>query len=300
MAQDRGPIAEESDGDDDEYVEPLSRSLYSGAPLAVGGVQLSASAQHAAVKLLSAAYADLMGARQLMGLDQDDEKAFAQEGIPLGGADTYGEMLPEGILDILWRVGAKSGERFYDLGSGAGKAATLAWLVGMRVTGIELARSRWEASRDAVARLAELRLDESLSPGRQASQAIVNEGSVAGLDFVCGNACDLDFTDGDLVFVPSVLFPDWMVANLAATAQRMKPGSRIVSYKAFPGTAFKQVGEISEPTTWKHRTRWLVQEVVGTASTADDMLTRDLRPCNQFSDADRCSFMESYSVVCNL
>lgn len=250
-----GYVAEDSEEDDD--IRPLSTKLYAGSPLVAGGVRLSPHAQHAAVALLDEAYADLTSGQRLMGLADDDAKTFAQEGVPLA-AGTYGEMLPEGVLDVLWQVGCKPGDRFYDLGSGAGQAVFLAWAAGLRATGVELAPTRWQASEGARQRLLQLERSQAFPSGSE----FLPQHAPGGADFVCGNALEIDFTDGDILFLASVVFTECMVAKLAETARRMKPGSRIVSYKGLPGVEFKTLGLIFEPTSWNLRTSWSVQEVI--------------------------------------
>eukprot|EP00747_Dinoflagellata_sp_TGD_P058903 gnl/TRDRNA2_/TRDRNA2_151332_c0_seq1.p1 gnl/TRDRNA2_/TRDRNA2_151332_c0~~gnl/TRDRNA2_/TRDRNA2_151332_c0_seq1.p1 ORF type:complete len:192 (+),score=18.19 gnl/TRDRNA2_/TRDRNA2_151332_c0_seq1:24-578(+) len=42
----------------------------------------------------------------------------------------YGEISPKGVQALLTAANAKAGEKFYDLGSGDGKAVMVAWLTG--------------------------------------------------------------------------------------------------------------------------------------------------------------------------
>jgi len=58
---------------------------------------------------------------------------------------TYGEVLPETVAAMLHRLGARAGQRYYDLGSGTGKTAALAWLLGLDATGVELVSARWRS-----------------------------------------------------------------------------------------------------------------------------------------------------------
>merc|ERR1711933_233164 len=103
--------------------------------------------------------------------------------------DTYGEVLPEGILKILWRLGAKPGDHFYDLGCGPGKMVALAWMLGLRATGVELSRARWEASCYALEGLSRLEDWTRHHPSDLAWPA-----RVAGADLVYVHASILEGT----------------------------------------------------------------------------------------------------------
>merc|ERR1711964_576696 len=82
------------------------------------------------------------------------------------------------------------------------------------------------------------------------------------MDFVWASILDFDFTDADIIFMCSVLFPSELVSKLAATARWMKLGSRIIAYEPLEGPEFREIGHFSTPTTWSHSTRWTVQEVI--------------------------------------
>merc|ERR1719253_2595286 len=54
-------------------------------------------------------------------------------------AATYGEVLPSSLVQLLAELQAVPGQLFYDLGSGTGKLCILAWLLGFKAIGVELA-----------------------------------------------------------------------------------------------------------------------------------------------------------------
>lgn len=239
--------------------------------------------------LLEVAYRDLTGAAALMQCSDEDSKAFAEAAVPESCAD-YGEMLPEGVLDMLWRVGAKPGDQFYDLGSGAGKAVLLAWMIGLRATGLELAPSRWEASRQALRVLEQMASAGGMPQGSDASKCGLPERARGSLDFMCGNPIEVDFTDADIILVASVQFPSSVVAQLAETARWMKPGSITVSNKLFPGPDFRELGEFLEPTTWRQSgTLWKLQVVERSEGGPDRHSF--LLPCDEFDVSRRSNFV---------
>eukprot|EP00927_Polykrikos_kofoidii_P005468 TRINITY_DN12168_c0_g1_i2.p1 TRINITY_DN12168_c0_g1~~TRINITY_DN12168_c0_g1_i2.p1 ORF type:complete len:513 (+),score=143.72 TRINITY_DN12168_c0_g1_i2:51-1589(+) len=73
--------------------------------------------------------------------------------------EVYGEIRPDGVVNMLARMNATPGMRFFDLGSGTGKVVYTAWLLGLRASGVEVfdyrhsaacvrinrARSLWES-----------------------------------------------------------------------------------------------------------------------------------------------------------
>merc|ERR1712228_365219 len=98
-----------------------------------------------------------------------------------------------------------------------------------------------------------------------------------------------DFTDADIIFVCSILFPAQMMAELASIARWMKPGSRIVSHQAFSGPEFEEIGAFYTPTSWEDSTRWIVQQVVCNPGDAAAKPV-GLKQLKQFDSRTHCSF----------
>lgn len=275
--------ADTNDGSDSD------ESCFELPAVRLGGIRLSEKAQAASMRLLSRLF---VGATRhqmhLTSESPEDIVAFAVDGISKG-AETYGELLPGGVADMLWSIGAKPGDRFYDLGSGAGKIVAQAWMAGLRATGVELSRIRFEASCQAMDALKCLAATRRFIFSANASKDLPKRVP-EGLDFLCANAFNLDFTDADVVFVSSVMFSEEMMETFAATARWMKPGSLIVSYLSFPGEEFAEIGDFQGPTTWYDSTLWRVQEVVRNPPEAER--PRHLKRSHEFDDACRCSFRE--------
>jgi len=194
----------------------------------------------------------------------EDKAVFEQLGFK--GADTYGEMLPESFLEVLWKLGAKPGERFYDLGSGTGKLAALAWVAGLTATGIELSRARSQVAWQTLARLESTFGENSEFSGKWRFPAI----KAGGLKYICGNIFDIDFLDADIVFFSSVTFSKCLVTRMANIARWMKPGSRIVSFHDLAELAsfpeFKLLGVMYVTCTWFVGSCWFVHEVISNPS----------------------------------
>ena len=241
---------------------------YSGRALCHGESQLTDTAQGCLAAVLSAAYGSSWKACRHIEISDTDAKAFRSDGSSFG-AETYGELLPGGFLDLLWQVGAKPGDRFYDLGAGTGKLAMLAWLAGLRATGVELSESRCDVARGAVAALEASAACGCLPPGGRGCPSGLPKRVAGGLDYVQGSILELDFTDADVLFVSTLMFTKLMVSKLACIARWMKPGSRIVAFHNFADlgviahfSEFRLLGERSEPTSWKEATSFQVMEVV--------------------------------------
>lgn len=228
---------------------------YCGEALAPGGRKFSAEGQESIVTFLELLYNGRYFRESRVDLSDADERVFEADW-NLRDADSYGEIFPQGTFDMLWTVGAKPGDRFYDLGAGTGKVVALAWMAGLRATGVELSQARWGESCKAVANMRRCDNTDDDATG----------DPTLAVDFLCASLCDLDFTDGDVVFACSVLYSAELISKLAATARWMKPGSRIVSYQAFDGPEFKEIGRFSTATTWSRSTTWVVQEVVSNPS----------------------------------
>ena len=132
----------------------------------------------------------------------------------------YGEVLAQAVIRGLRSVNAKQGERYYDLGAGAGKTVAVAWLMGLRATGVELIESRFKHACAALERLP--------VAGRPA--AVSSE-----LSFVHGSFLDIDFCDADIIFIDSIMFSNQLMSNLADRAACLRKGARVifVGNKAF-------------------------------------------------------------------
>lgn len=263
--------------------------MYDGAAIVPNGFQASAESQRLMVDLLDEAYGGFFEKEFNIALSPRDAAVFADERC-LRNADTYGEIRPAGALDMFWRIGAKPGDRFYDLGAGPGKIVALAWMLGMQATGIELSRARWHASCTALAAMAGMQRRGCIPQGDSA-HGVLPELCPNGPEYLHGSFQGLDFTDADIVLFCSVLFPRELLEDVTAIARWMKPGSRIISYEGLRGPEFKQLGEFVTITSWTRCTSFIVQEVVGNPSS-DEVKPSDLRRPDKYGPMERRSFAE--------
>eukprot|EP00441_Pelagodinium_beii_P012288 CAMPEP_0197702222 /NCGR_PEP_ID=MMETSP1338-20131121/124241_1 /TAXON_ID=43686 ORGANISM="Pelagodinium beii, Strain RCC1491" /NCGR_SAMPLE_ID=MMETSP1338 /ASSEMBLY_ACC=CAM_ASM_000754 /LENGTH=196 /DNA_ID=CAMNT_0043286027 /DNA_START=39 /DNA_END=626 /DNA_ORIENTATION=- len=132
----------------------------------------------------------------------------------------YGEIAPLAFCQLLHEVQAEAGEMFYDLGSGNGKLVALAWLLGLDVTGVEIIRERHETAMVALETLRKGMEDDDLPS--------------APIRFICGSFLDVDFSDADIVYTWDLLFDQEMKEDIAVIAQKLKPGSRVISSRGLP------------------------------------------------------------------
>jgi len=238
--------------------EDLVLADYGGVPICSGGVKLSAGAQAKLFEIVSYVYGHRYSRVLHLETSDEDKAAFAADG-STNGADTYGELSPQGFLKIMFQAGAKPGQRFYDLGAGVGKLATLAWMLGLRSTGIELATLRWQAARAALGKLEQL-----TAPGKLASgESRLPERVTRGLDQIHGSIFEVDFLDADIIFLSSVMFAPKMVENFAELARWMKPGSKLICYQRLDEVVpdFRVLGECSAASSWNETSMWVVHEL---------------------------------------
>lgn len=245
-----------------QEIDSVVLASYTGPVFYPSGLRLSALQQCHADDILSEIYRHCYRRNVRCELSPEDKLTF--QDLRYEHADTYGEVMPESFLEMLWKVGAKPGECFYDLGSGTGKLLLLAWLVGLRVRGIELSRARAEVAWRSIS---EIKARFEIGSPLMASFPQLVPGA---LECSCNSLFDVDFSDADLVLFSSVMFSSTMVAKMASKARGMKPGSRIISKHNLENLGeagifpeFRLVGEIQLDTTWKSASGWMVHEVSG-------------------------------------
>lgn len=168
--------------------------------------------------------------------------------------DSYGEVLPSGVITIFREFGAQPGQLFYDLGSGTGKVSLLMWLLGLRVTGIERNPSRWQAACSAAARLRDM-VD---------ANRLQELGSHQQLEFARGSFLEMDLSDANFIMASltnDAKLHDELTYKLATT----KEGTRILSPYPFirspswnvinskPQPVFSLVKKFKVSTTWSAR-----------------------------------------------
>ena len=144
---------------------------------------------------------------------KDELKGVRDAGLP-DWAHIYGEIQYRPALQLFldYPENFKKGKIFYDLGSGTGKIPSMAFLRGMKATGVEFSEARHKISCDAV-------------------KKIDSDHSTGSLNMDRGNFLKYDFSDADIVFSNAIMFNEEMMAGLSNIARGLKPGAIIISSK---------------------------------------------------------------------
>jgi len=147
----------------------------------------------------------------------------------------YGELMPQGLLGLLDAVKARPGQRFYDLGSGTGKTVMLAWLLGLTATGVELVKDRYDGARRT--------LNAALKERDEDTDAV-------GARFIHADIASIDFSDADIVFANSVFYTEDLLQTIAFRAQKMRPGSHIITIEGLIGDHLSASEKVRLHTSW--------------------------------------------------
>lgn len=133
---------------------------------------------------------------------------------------TYGEVSPSTFGKILAQVNPQSGEIFYDLGSGTGKAVFLAhfYYDFSKSIGIELLEDLY------------LSANSILNKYNQDIRPKLNQFKPKQIiSFINGDIFKKDFSDADVVFFHSTCFNDEIIAKLEDKLSMLKKGVRIIT-----------------------------------------------------------------------
>lgn len=133
---------------------------------------------------------------------------------------TYGEITPESVQYMMEVTNPQTGEVFYDLGSGTGKAVIFAAFLApfRRATGIELIEDLWQSASDSAARY-HTEVKPHLQP-EKADQEV---------DFRLGSMFDHDTSDGDVFFTHCTCFDDPMMEQISKKLETCKSGTRVIT-----------------------------------------------------------------------
>lgn len=141
---------------------------------------------------------------------------------------TYGEIEYEpfvALFDVLLADGLKPGGIFVDIGCGVGKAVFAA-AIGHdfdKVVGIEILQRLHDiSSTDLVRRFEEHIRHDVMPESRQHCD----------LEFICGDATVLDWSESRVVFANSTCFDAALMSKLEACAKALAPGSYFITTTA--------------------------------------------------------------------
>ena len=125
---------------------------------------------------------------------------------------------------MLQAVKPKQGEVFWDLGCGSGRPMMVASLIYpflKECNGVELLPDLAKLAEEACARLEASCTEDDI----EYSKINVIEGDILKVDW---------WTNGDIIYGATLLFPDELLSAIADKAELMKPGSRFISLKELP------------------------------------------------------------------
>ncbi|CAE7383392.1 DOT1 [Symbiodinium microadriaticum] len=162
----------------------------------------------------------------------------------------YGEIHPSSTAALLRCLGLRPGARYYDLGSGTGKTVLVAALLGLNATGVEVVEKRSLAAQEAARRVGE--------------KGVAKDIIYIAPSFLHGSLLDVDFSDADIIFANSVLFPEELMEGFSRRAEALRPGSWVVSYWNLLGPCFRSMGQFSGSVTWQAEGlfTWKVQQAL--------------------------------------
>eukprot|EP01038_Epipyxis_sp_PR26KG_P006424 gene6424-8842_t len=192
------------------------------------------------------------------GVYLDTSTEFAKEIVKKSVANitpsalTYGEIEYFAFLNILQRAKPKKGESFYDLGHGTGKAIIAADLhfgyIFASISGIEIIPELYEIS------LLKLKFyEETISSDsfceyfdRNENRSIIKLLNVSFMDEL-----EDDWTNADIIFANSTCFDNDLMEKIALKAEKLRQGSRFISFtRPLPSENFQVIEERQYGMSW--------------------------------------------------
>lgn len=159
----------------------------------------------------------------------------------------YGEINFLSFFHILEKVAPKSGEVFYDLGCGAGKAvfASALFFDLSKACGIELLPGLC-----AVA-TANIKKANQLLKSFDKSHAKASLKQISRIQFINENFLDYQFTDADIVFINATCMKTTTWSSIVLALTKLKSGSRvIVTTKQIEDKQFAMIAQNKELMSW--------------------------------------------------
>jgi hypothetical protein len=151
----------------------------------------------------------------------------------------YGEVEFASFIDILNAIPLCRGGKFYDIGSGSGRAVYTARLMRDFDTciGIELLPNLHELA---------------VSVNTVYEETFKTKLPFGNVDFYCQDMLKHDWSDGDVVFAHSTCFGDNLLQSLFHKAKELQPGSYLITFRAtgIDTTAFELLQEIRQEMSW--------------------------------------------------
>lgn len=155
---------------------------------------------------------------------------------------TYGEITFPSVAASLAIAEPKSGEVFYDLGSGAGKAVFSAALLNnwKKCVGVEFLPGLHECTTKLLEKLKDM----------PDARKFFND-SLNNIQFIQGDMLKTDFSDADIVYMNATAFSSDLWDSLVPKLETLKKGARIIVLtKRLNKDKFSLIQETSLPMSW--------------------------------------------------
>lgn len=132
-------------------------------------------------------------------------------------AFTYGEIAPDAFYSILKNLPSKPKGIFYDLGSGTGKAVLLAHLLFefQKSIGIELIEPLSTTAHHIFEQY------------NKEYSSLIPKNRI--MELIQGDFTKVDFSDGDVVFMHSTCFPEYVWKKLEKPLKNLKNGAIVIT-----------------------------------------------------------------------
>ena len=152
----------------------------------------------------------------------------------------YGEVVFQFFIPLLEYAKPKAGEVFYDLGCGAGKplvTASIAYPELKVCKGIEFLEGLANLAKEITTKSQE----ECKKQGIEYAPIVTQQGDIL----------KTDWSDADLIFTNSPMFPDELVGGISKLCEKLKKGTRIISLKQLPAQDYlKEYAVIKIKMSW--------------------------------------------------
>lgn len=173
-------------------------------------------------------------------------------------AKVYGEVEFSAFANLLERVKLARGDKFFDLGHGTGKAMVAASLLFgdllSSIEGVELLEDLHDLSNTtiqsytthiATSSSAQSSGNENPFFSRLQCPLVGHQGDFLEEPWVTA------WTSADIVFANSTCFDDDLMRRIAVLADRMKPGSRMITFtRHLPSDAFEVIDRVNLGMSW--------------------------------------------------
>ncbi len=159
---------------------------------------------------------------------------------------TYGEIDYGSFYKIMKRLGPCRDLKFYDLGSGTGRAIIESRLMAdfKSIRGIEILNGLHNAAEQIVQ-------DFNSDAGDVGYKHNLAYQDAGDMGVVEGSILDLDWTDGDIIFANSTCFSPELIDKISSLGEGLRPGAIVITFtKGLTSTAFELLDKTRLKMSW--------------------------------------------------